>query len=207
LIHTGLINVGHPQTRNLGTVGGSLAHADPLAELPLLFLTLGGTLQIQSSAGEHQVEAADFFVTLYTTTLEPHEIVTKTNWRLPGPKAGVAFKEYRRRMGDFMLMGAACLLELDENEAVQSVRLGLGGVADRPILIEEAANLVGQPYSPQVVRELAETVVPQLDLPEDHLASASYRQQLARTMIGRILDEAYTDAKAKLTQAETYKGE
>src|SRR5205823_13186909 len=90
LIHAALTYVGHPQTRNQGTVGGSLAHADPSAELPLLFLTLGGTAIIQSIRGERQVAAEQFFQSYFTTAIKPDEMLTKTLWRLPAPDEGIA---------------------------------------------------------------------------------------------------------------------
>src|SRR5438874_1980480 len=133
LIHTALTYVGHPQTRNQGTIGGSLAHADPSAELPLLFLTLGGTVLLQSSQKERTVAAEDFFQSYLTTALEPNEILTKIWWRLPSPSTGIAFKEFRRRHGDFALMAAACIMDLDEQRSVRKVRLGIGGVAGTPL--------------------------------------------------------------------------
>src|SRR6266446_4742258 len=129
LIHTALTYVGHPQTRNQGTVGGSLAHADPSAELPLIFLTLGGTAFLQGARGERQVTAEQFFQSYFATAIEPDEMLTKTQWRLPAPQEGIAFKEYRRRHGDFALIAAACTVTLENNRAVRNVRLGLGGVS------------------------------------------------------------------------------
>src|SRR5438874_10470760 len=141
LIHTALTYVGHPQTRNQGTVGGSLAHADPSAELPLLFLTLGGTAIIQSTRGERQVAAEEFFQSYFTTAIEPDEMLTKTLWRLPVPDEGIAFKEYRRRHGDFALLAAACTMKIGSDRTVQHVRVGLGGLADTPLLVDEVRGL------------------------------------------------------------------
>src|SRR5437763_9288637 len=100
LIHTAITHIGHPQTRNQGTVGGSLSHADPSAELPLIFLTLGGTVLLQSTQGERIVAAENFFRSCLTTVLEPNELLMKSWWRLPSPSTGIAFKEFRRRHGD-----------------------------------------------------------------------------------------------------------
>src|SRR5205807_8464879 len=112
LIHTALTYVGHPQTRNQGTVGGSLAHADPSAELPLLFLTLGGTAIIQSTRGERQVAAEEFFQSYFTTAIEPGEMLTKTLCRLLVPEEDMDFKEYLRCHVDFAPLAAYCKLKI-----------------------------------------------------------------------------------------------
>ena len=178
LIHTALTYVGHPQTRNQGTVGGSLAHADPSAELPLLFLTLGGTAIMQSTRGERQVAAGEFFQSYFTTAIEPGELLTKTLWRLPARDEGIAFKEYRRRHGDFALLAAACTMKIGNDRTVQHVRLGLGGVADTPLLVDEVRELVGEHWAKGRVKTVAEAVVNGLDFADDYHASSSYRRQL-----------------------------
>jgi 2-furoyl-CoA dehydrogenase FAD binding subunit len=197
LIHTALTYVGHPQTRNQGTVGGSLAHADPSAELPLLFLTLGGTAILQSTRGERQVAAEQFFQSYFTTAIEPGEMLTKTLWPLPAPNEGIAFKEYRRRHGDFALLAAACTMKIGSDRTVQHVRLGLGGLADTPLLVDEAREFVGVHWAKERVRGVAEAVVNRLDFADDFQASSSYRHQLASVLIASVLDAAYEDAMAK----------
>lgn len=197
LLYTSIRHIGHPQTRNQGTVGGSLAHADPSAELPLLFLTLGGTATLQSSRGERQVAAEQFFQSFFTTAIEPDEMLTKTQWRLPEPRAGIAFQEYRRRHGDFALIVTACTMNVEGNRAVQRVRLGLGGVSDTPLLVNEAQQLVGEPLTKERIRAVVEAVVKQLDFPDDYQASAAYRRQLTSVLLSRVLEAAYEDAQAK----------
>ncbi len=197
LIHTALTYVGYPQTRNQGTVGGSLAHADPSAELPLLFLTLGGTAIIQSTRGERQVAAEEFFQSYFTTAIEPGEMLTKTLWRLPVPDEGMAFKEYRRRHGDFALLAAACTMKIGSDRKVQHVRLGLGGLADTPLLVDEVRESVGEHWAKERARAVAEAVVNRLDFADDYQASSSYRRQLASVLIATVLDAAYEDALAK----------
>jgi carbon-monoxide dehydrogenase medium subunit/2-furoyl-CoA dehydrogenase FAD binding subunit len=197
LILTALTYVGHPQTRNQGTVGGSLAHADPSAELPLLFLTLGGTAIIQSTRGERQVAAEEFFQSYFTTAIEPGEMLTKTLWRLPAPEEGIAFKEYRRRHGDFALLAAACTMKIGSDRTVKHVRLGLGGVTDTPLLVDEVREVVGEHWAKELVRMVAKAVVNRLDCADDYQASSSYRRQLASVLIASVLDAAYEDALAK----------
>ena len=197
LFHTALTYVGHPQTRNQGTVGGSLAHADPSAELPLLFLALGGTAIMQSTRGERQVAAEEFFQSYFTTAIEPGEMLTKTLWRLPARDEGIAFKEYRRRHGDFALLAAACTMKIGNDRTVQHVRLGLAGVADTPLLVDEVQELVSEHWAKERVRMVVEAVANRLDFADDYQASSSYRRQLATVLISSVLDAAYEDALAK----------
>jgi 2-furoyl-CoA dehydrogenase FAD binding subunit len=197
LIHTALTYVGHPQTRNQGTVGGSLAHADPSAELPLLLLTLGGAAILQSTRGERRVAAEEFFQSYFITAIEPDEMLTKTLWRLPTGDEGIAFKEYRRRHGDFALLAAACTMKIGNDRTMQHVRLGLSGVADTPLLVDEVRELVGEHWVKGRVRTVAEAVVNRLDFADDYQASSSYRRQLASLLISSVLDAAYEDAMAK----------
>lgn len=196
LIHSALLNIGHPQTRNRGTVGGSLVHADASAELPLVFLTLGGSVLLQSARGERTVAAEDFFLSHYTTSIEPDELLVKGLWRLPLPHEGVAFKEFRRRHGDFALMAAACTMQLDEAHRIQRVRLGLGGIAETPILVDEVQALLGVPWTRDQGSAIAEAVVQRLEFTDDAHAAADYRRQLAAVLVARILEVAHGDALA-----------
>jgi CO/xanthine dehydrogenase FAD-binding subunit len=197
LLHAALTHIGHPQTRNQGTVGGSLAHADPSAELPLVLTTLGGRVFLRSTRGERQVPAEEFFQSFFTTALQPDELLLKSAWQLPAPRAGVAFREFRRRHGDFALVATACLLEIDSERRVQKIRLGISGVADKPLLVPEAAGLVGEQWEQARVRALSEVVAARLDLEDDIQASAAYRRQLATVALRQSLEAAYADALAK----------
>ncbi|GAC1349561.1 MAG: xanthine dehydrogenase family protein subunit M [Ktedonobacteraceae bacterium] len=197
LLHTAITHIGHPQTRNQGTVGGSLAHADPSAELPLLFLTLGGTAFLQSSSGERQVAAEQFFQSYFATAIEPAEMLTKMQWRLPEPQEGVAFQEYRRRHGDFALIAAACTMQIESDRVVRHVRLGLAGVSDTPLLVTEAQQLLGGPLTKERARPVVAAAVAQLDFPDDYQASSAYRRQLATVVLTHVLEAAYEDAQAR----------
>lgn len=197
LLYTALRHIGHPQTRNQGTVGGSLAHADPSAELPLLFLTLAGTAFLQSSRGERQVAAEQFFQSYFATAIEPDEMLTKTQWRLPEPRTGMAFQEYRRRHGDFALIASACTMNVNNDHTIQNVRLGLGGVSDTPLLANEAQQLVGEQLTKERTRAVVEGTIKKLDFPDDYQASSAYRRQLTGVLLSRVLEAAYEDAQAK----------
>jgi len=163
----------------------------------LLFLTLGGTAILQSTHGERRVPAEQFFRSYFSTAIEPGEMLTKTLWRLPAPDEGMAFKEYRRRHGDFALLAAACTMKIGSDRTVQQVRLGLGGLADTPLLVDEVRELVGEHLAKERVRAVAEAVVNRLDFADDFQASSSYRQQLASVSITSVLDAAYKDAMVK----------
>ena len=197
LFHAALLNIGHPQTRNRGTVGGSLAHADATAELPLIFVTLGGFIVVQSIRGERHIAANDLFLSQYTTRIEADEVVTSSVWQLPAVNAGIAFKEFRRRHGDFALLAAACTLTLDEQQRVQTIRLGMAGVAETPVLVAEAQALVGEQWTKDRGRAIAEGVVAHLKFVDDAQASAAYRRQLATVLLSRIIEAAYSDALSK----------
>ena len=197
ILHVALLNIGHPQTRNRGTVGGSLAHADASAELPLLFTTLGGEAVLRSRRGERSVPAREFFLSYYTTAIEPDELLVSSTWNLPAAHEGMAFKEFRRRHGDFALMAAACTIALDERRRVQKIRLGFGGLTETPVLIDEAQSLVGEHWTPEEGRAIADKIANRLHYDDDIQASADYRRQLVTVLITRILEAAQNDALAK----------
>jgi 2-furoyl-CoA dehydrogenase FAD binding subunit len=197
LLHEALLHIGHPQTRNRGTVGGSLVHADPSAELPLLLTVLDGAVVLKSVRGERTVGARDFFLSHYTTAIEADELLVASIWPLPTARAGTAFKEFRRRHGDFALMAAACILLLDQQRRIQSIQLALGGLAETPFIVDEARMLTGDPWSKEAGRALAATVVQQIRFVDDVQATEAYRRQLASVLIERIVEMAHNDAIAK----------
>lgn len=197
LLHAALLHIGHPQTRNRGTVGGSLVHADASAELPLLLTALDGSVVLKSGRGERHVVARDFFLSHYTTTIEADELLVASIWPLPASRAGVAFKEFRRRHGDFALMAAVCILTLDTQRRIQQVQLALGGLAETPFVVDEVHALMGNRWSKEAGQTLAATVVQRLSFMDDAQATAAYRRQLATVLIERIIEAAHNDAIAK----------
>jgi len=124
-------------------------------------------------------------------------MLTKTQWRLPAPQEGIAFKEYRRRHSDFALIAAACTVTLENNRAVRNVRLGLGGVSATPVLVAEVQQLAGERLTRERARAVAESAVKQFDFPDDYQASSAYRRQLATVLMSHVLAAAYEDALAK----------
>lgn len=194
LLAAALPHVGHYQTRSRGTFGGSVAHADPSAEIPLVLVTLGGAIELTSASGRRQVSAADFFKGILATARRPDELVTATIWPGRVPSARYAFAEFAQRHGDFAVAAAACAAEVKVGR-LHHLRLGLGGVEDRPILIDvsgfSGADVTGD-LSAAIAEHAGEVVRP-LD---DMSASADYRRALAVTLARQVLDEALTEARA-----------
>lgn len=196
LIAETMPHIAHPAIRNRGTIGGSLAHADPAAELPAVMLALNATLAISSKSGVRDVAASEFFVGLFTTAIQPAELLTEIRIPPAGPRSGFAFEEISRRHGDFALVGVAAAVVLDGDKRCTVARIALLSVGDRPILAEQAAKtLVGQTPSTEVIRSAADAAATRdIDPPTDIHASARYRRQLASVLTRRALDRAFEKA-------------
>jgi aerobic carbon-monoxide dehydrogenase medium subunit len=186
-----LPNIGHTTIRNRGTVGGSIAHADPAAELPAVALALDAELLAASSSGERTIAAGDFFAGFLTTSLAPEELLVEV--RLPGLAAGhgVAFIELARRHGDFALVGVAAALALDGGGKIADARLAFIGVGGTPMRAREAeAVLRGEAPGDGVFAEAAERAKTEIDPSDDTHASAEYRRRIAGVLAQRALVEA-----------------
>jgi carbon-monoxide dehydrogenase medium subunit len=185
-----LRHVGHVGIRSRGTVGGSIAHADSAAELPVVLLALDGSVVVQGPRGERTIAASDLFVTNFTTSLEEDEILTHV--KVPAQQGDVrsSFKEIARRHGDFGLVLVAAVAEIAGGE-VQSARIALGSVADRSIRAAAAeAFLAGKSLEDQsVLNEVARLVEEELDPPSDVHASGTYRAEVAGVLVRRALSD------------------
>jgi CO/xanthine dehydrogenase FAD-binding subunit len=181
LVDRAMPYVGHYVTRNRGTVGGSIAHADAGAELPLCLLVLGGS--VLTSAGR-EIAAADFFVSHYTTTLEPDELLVGTRWPEP---ASVGFEEVALRHGDFALALCACSVEVVDGE-IRSARVGVGAVVDRPTLLDLALD--GAPATADTAREAGERAAALVDPPGHLHASPAYLKHVTSVVVARALEQA-----------------
>jgi carbon-monoxide dehydrogenase medium subunit len=180
--------IAHPQIRNRGTVGGSLAHADPAAELPAVMVALGATLVLQSASGDRRVPAEQFFTGLFATALEAGELVVRIELPALPERSGWAFEELARRHGDYALVGVAAVLRLDAGGRCIGVRIVLLSVGDGPVLATRAmASLEGESPSSEAIRAAAELAAADLDPPSDIHASAAFRRQLARVLTRRAL--------------------
>lgn len=186
--------VGHVANRNRGTFGGSVAHADPAAELPAALLALEAEMIVRGPAGERVVSAEDFFLFYLTTALAPDELLTGVRVPMaPDPtRRVVSFLEVARRRGDFALVGVAAVADLDTDARVERARIAVLGVAGRPLRILEAeALLVGERLSDiELARAVAARVCAELDPVSDHHGSAQYRKEVAGTLVARAIQQA-----------------
>jgi CO/xanthine dehydrogenase FAD-binding subunit len=187
--------IGHPQIRNRGTIGGSLAHADPASELPAVAAVLEADLVVRGARGERVIRPDAFFVSYLTTTLEPDELLVEV--RIPAwpSGAGWSYQEVSRRHGDFAMVGVAALVRLDPSGTIAEARLGYTGAAAAPVRARAAErSLAGQPPSADAFAEAAEQAGRDLDPQDDVHASAAYRRHVARVLTRRALQAAVNRA-------------
>lgn len=171
--------IGHIGIRNRGTVVGSLAHADPSAEWPVLAVLLDATLKVEGAGGRRSIAAQDFFKGLFATDLRPGELVVEARFPLPPAGAGSAFVEVARRHGDFALGAAAAVVELAADGAVTAARLALGGFDSVPVRVTPDPAVVATEVHPV----------------DDVHAPAGYRRKLAETLARRALQLAEQRAR------------
>lgn len=186
--------IAHPQIRNRGTVGGSLVHADPAAELPVIAVALGGRLQMRSRRGERWVSAADFFLGTFAVDLAPDEVLTALELPPWPARTGSAFVEVARRRGDYALAGVAALVTLDEKGRCRRARLVYLNVGDRPIVAAQAARLLeGEIISAETIAAAADlAATTEIDPIGNIHASAGYQRHLTRVLTRRALTTALT---------------
>ena len=196
-------HIGHAAIRNWGTVGGSLAHADPAAELPAVALAADATMVVRSPRGTRTVAAGDFFVGYLTTALEPDEVLVEVRYPAWAPRTGSDFQEFSRRHGDFAVVAVAATVTLDASGEVASARVALAGVDTTPVRIAEAEKvLVGARPSGAAWREAADVAASRLRPPDDLHGSSAYRRHLAGVLVERALAAAATQAASSAaTQA------
>jgi carbon-monoxide dehydrogenase medium subunit len=190
LMTEAILQVGHRQTRNRGTIGGSLAHLDPAAELPLVACAMDATIHIGGKRGARDVAFADYALGFMTTAIEPDEMVTGVSVPTWTPGHGSAFVEFARREGDFAIVAVAVLLEIDAAKTITRASLAIGGAMPTAQRIPEAeAILVGAKATDDAFRAAGEACT-QIDATEDVHAPASYRQSLAGVLARRALKAA-----------------
>jgi carbon-monoxide dehydrogenase medium subunit len=201
LVHEAMPSIAHAAIRTRGTIGGSLAHADPAAELPAVMLALDARIGVRSRRGAREISAAEFFTGLFSTALAAGELVTEVAiapMKEGGSRRGSAFLEFSRRRGDFALAGVAVSVALDDRGRCAQARIALLSVGDRPMLATEAARaLVGERPSPEAIRAAAATAAErEIDPSTDIHASSRYRRQLASVLTRRALERAFVRAGA-----------
>jgi CO/xanthine dehydrogenase FAD-binding subunit len=189
--------VGHPPTRNRGTVGGSIANADPSAEIPLVAVTLGAEIMLATPDGPSAMPADDFFIGPMLTTINPGECVSAIRFPVwSHRRVGVGFFEISARRSDFAFVAAAAQVALDEDGRCIEVALGVGGVGDRPLRLD-MSPLLGGKLDAASVNEAVNAASVDLEAMSDLHASAAYRRRVAVALCGRALAQARVNATAK----------
>jgi len=197
LIHETMPQIATVQIRNRGTIGGSLAHADSSAELVVVTTALEAKFKIQNQKGERLVPAAEFFVGLLTTSMEPEDLLLEVQIPTLPAHSGWSLKEVARRPHDFALMGVAVILTLDKKERCTEARMVYLSAGDGPISAPESAKLlVGNEITPELITAAAEkAAADEIDPGSDIHATAEFRRHLANVLTRRALEEALQRAK------------
>jgi aerobic carbon-monoxide dehydrogenase medium subunit len=188
--------IGHFQIRNRGTVGGSIAHADPAAELPTVALTLDAEMEVTNADGTRRIPASEFFVGTWTTSLEADDLLVRTWFPAAGRRSGFAFEEVARRLGDFGLAGAAAAVELADDDSIGRVAIGLLGMGPTPLRASDAeAALVGTRGDAAALEEAGRLAAAASDPPDDVHASRRYREHVGAHLVGRAVGNALEEAR------------
>ena len=190
LMREAILNVGHRQTRNRGTLAGSLCHLDPSAELVSVATAMGAIVHVAGPKGERKLDFADFPFGYMMPSIEADELVTQVDFPCWPAGHGFSFVEFARRHGDFAIASVAVLLEKDDGGTIKRAALALGGVAPVPVLMREVEEiLVGQPAGEDLFRAAGE-VCRKVEAVEDANAPSAYRQHLAAALCRRALTMA-----------------
>ena len=199
LIYETMPHIAHLQIRNRGTFGGSLAHADPAAELPAVTTTLEARFRVQSQTAERWLSANEFFVDLFTTALEPDEMLAEVAIPALPPRSGWAFAEMARRHGDYALVGVAAVVTLDDQGRCQKSCLVYLSVGDKPVEAQRAmALLQGQTPSAEAIRAASEVAAQEdIEPTGDIHATPAYRRHLAKVLARQTLTRAFERAQRK----------
>jgi aerobic carbon-monoxide dehydrogenase medium subunit len=190
------VSIGDRQVRNRGTIGGSLAHADPAGDMPAVVLALGGELIAVSRSGERTIAADDCFVDMFTTALKPDEMFTEIHVPVAGPRTGVAYEKFPHPASGYAIVGVAAIVTLGDGDTCRAVRVaitGAGTKATRAQAVEQA--LIGQEPSASGVARAAEDAAEGLELMGDIHASETYRAHLCRVYAKRALLKAAERAR------------
>ncbi|MBL8571146.1 MAG: xanthine dehydrogenase family protein subunit M [Phreatobacter sp.] len=180
-------HVAHPAIRNRGTLGGSVALADPAAEFPAVMLAIGADMEIAGPDGHRRVPAEAFFLDLYQTALEPGELLVAFHVPVARPSHRWAFDEFARRRGDYAVIGAGLMLDMD-GPAVAEARFAFLSAAATPVRARQAeARLVGRVLDGDAIADAQQALAGDLDPPDDERTPAAMRLHLARVLLGRLL--------------------
>jgi CO/xanthine dehydrogenase FAD-binding subunit len=196
LVQAAMPFIAHPQIRTRGTFGGSIAHADPAAELPAVTVALGARYRVRNKAGERWIPAEEFFVSLFTTLLQPDELLVEIALPPIPPRSGWSFQEVARQSGAYGLVGVAAVVTLDDKKRCQQARTVFLSCGEKPMLAQQAAKtLLGQSPTVEAIRAAAEAAAKNdIDPSSDIHASADYRRHLVKVLAVRALMEAFDRA-------------
>jgi CO/xanthine dehydrogenase FAD-binding subunit len=188
--------IGHLPIRTRGTIGGSLVHADPSAEIPVVICALGGRMKVVGLSGERTLAPDEFFLTYLTSALEPGEILVEVRIPTLPANTGWSFMELSRRHGDFGIVVVASILFVENKEACRKASIALGGVAPTPIRAAAAEKiLAGRKLTEELIREAGVKAAGATEPESDYHASAEYRKDMARVFTQRSLQEAWNKVK------------
>jgi aerobic carbon-monoxide dehydrogenase medium subunit len=191
LLSEALPQIGDRQVRNRGTIGGSISHADPVAEIPTVATALGATMHVEGPNGARDVTSSDFFITYLTTAIEPDELLTEIRFPVLPTGTGTAFLELVRRKGDFAIVAAATAIQIGADGTCQDVQIGLAGVGATPLKAEGAAAVLkGKIPTPELLEEAARAACEGIEPESDVIASADYRRDMAPIITRRALSQA-----------------
>ena len=186
LLRDAIGHVGHPAIRNRGTIGGSLAHADPASELPACMVALGATIVARGPGGERRMAAERFFTGIYETALSPHELLVAIELPAARKHSAHFFEEFARRHGDYAIVGLAAQAILNHHQFAD-LRLAFFAVGERPVLAGAAQMLVNAPVTPALLSKVSGALGEELDPLEDHQASPAMRRHLAKVLLVRCV--------------------
>ena len=186
LLTEAVAHVAHPAIRNRGTLGGSLAHADPASELPASMVALNATIVVCGQAGERRIAARDFFTGIYETALSAQELLIGVELPIAQKSSAHFFHEFARRHGDYAIAGLAAQA-IVRGGLFTDLRAAFFAVGDRPILAKAATKLINVGVTPTVLAEASATLATELDPQEDQQASAAMRRHLAKVLLARCV--------------------
>jgi carbon-monoxide dehydrogenase medium subunit len=184
LLTEAVAHVAHPAIRNKGTLGGSLAHADPASELPACMVALNATIIVRGQAGERRIAAEDFFTGIYETAMSAQELLIAVELPVARKNSAHFFHEFARRHGDYAIAGLAAQA-IVQGDVFTDLRMAFFAVGDRPVLAKAAKKLVNVAVTPAVLSDASTALGEELDPQEDHQASASMRRHLAKVLLAR----------------------
>jgi carbon-monoxide dehydrogenase medium subunit len=183
--------IGDPQVRTRGTLGGSLAHSDPAADLTAVFLSLGGSVKVAGTSGERTIAADDLFVDLLTTSLNPDEIITEIQIPAASGKVGMAYEKHEHPASGYAVVGIAAVVNLDGSGNVSGARLAVTGCTSKATRLSGAEQaLAGKPLNADSIAAAAQAAPNGLEINGDHYASADYRRHLVSVLTRRALERA-----------------